>query len=77
MMPISNGICQYVWKDAVLNKNICHFLGLSPGALSGKKFQSIGTYTNDATLCSGVFPAKRARWQSRVLDFFAGFTDKG
>ena len=24
-MPISNGICQYVWKDAVLNKNICHF----------------------------------------------------
>ena len=24
MMPISNGICQYVWKNAVLNKNICH-----------------------------------------------------
>ena len=27
MMLIRNSICQYVRKNAVLNKNICHFLG--------------------------------------------------
>ena len=56
MMLISNGICQYERKYAVLNKNICHSLGPSLSALSGKKFQSTGTYTNDATLHSGFFP---------------------
>ena len=58
-------------------QNICHFSGPSPSALCGKKFQTTGTYTNDATLHSGFFPAKRARWRFRVLDFFPGFTDKG
>ena len=29
------------------------------------------------SLRSGFFLAKRARWRSRVLDFFPGFTDKG
>ena len=48
LMPISNGICQYLRKNAALNENICHFLGPSPSALSGKKFQSTGTYTDDA-----------------------------
>ena len=42
-----------------------------------KKIQTTGTYTNDATLRSGLFSAKRARRRSRVLDFFPGFTDKG
>ena len=60
MMPISNGICQYVWKDAVLNKNICHFWDRHR-ARYPEKIQSTGTYTNDATLRSGFFPAKRAR----------------
>ena len=32
------------------------FLGPSPSALFGKKFQSTGTCTNDATLRSGFFP---------------------
>ena len=35
------------------------FLGPSPNALSGKIFQSTGTYTNDATLRSGFFSMKR------------------
>ena len=36
-----------------------------------EKIQSTETYTNDATLRSGfLFSAKRARWRSRVLDFF-------
>ena len=40
MVQISNGICQFVRTFAVLNKNICHFLGPSPSALSGKKFKA-------------------------------------
>ena len=55
MMLISNGICQFVRIYAVLNKIICHFLGPLPSALSDKKFQSTGTYTNGATLRSGFF----------------------
>ena len=35
---------------------IREFLGPSPSALSGKKLQSTGTYTNDVTLRSGFFP---------------------
>ena len=42
---ILNGIYQYVRKYAVLNKNICHFLGPSPSAFR-KKIQNMGTYTN-------------------------------
>ena len=49
---------------------IREFLGPSPSEISGKKIQSAETYINDATLRSGFFSAKRARWQSRVLDFF-------
>ena len=37
VMLISNGICQYEGKDAVLNKNICHFSGPSPSVFCGKK----------------------------------------
>ena len=46
MVQISNGICQYERKYAVLNKNICHFLGPWPSVFSGKKIQSTETYTN-------------------------------
>ena len=52
-------------RHALLNKNICHFLGPWPRAISGKNIQSTETYTNDAMLHSG----KRARSRSRVLDF--------
>ena len=60
MMLISNGICQYVWKYAVLNENTCHFLGPSPSVFSGKKIQSTETYTSNATLRPGFF-RKHAR----------------
>ena len=46
MVLISNDICQYVWKCAVLNKNICHLLGPWPSVFSGKKIRSTETYTN-------------------------------
>ena len=77
MMPIPNGICQYVRKYAALNKNICHFLGQSPSALSRKKFQSIGTQTNDAMLCSGFFPRNALGDGPAFWISFPGFTDKG
>ena len=78
MMPISNSICQYVWKDAMLNKNICHFLGPSPSALSGKKFQNMGTYTKwcNAALWS-FFPQNALGDGPAFWIFFPWFTDKG
>ena len=76
-MPISNGICQYVWKDTVLNKNICHFLGPSPSALSGKKFESTGTYKNDATLRSRFFSRETRSVTVPRFGFYPEFTDKG
>ena len=67
---ISNGICQYERRYTVLNKNICHFLGPSPSAISGKKIQIMGTYTKWCNAVLWIFSAKRARWWSRVLDLF-------
>ena len=60
VMPISNGICQYVWKDAVLNKNICHFLGPLPSALSEKKSKAQEHIQMMQRYALG-FSAKRAR----------------
>ena len=69
IMLISNDMCQYKRKYAVLNKNICHFLGSSPSALSGKnpKHRKIYKWYNAALW---FFPGKRARWRSHFLDFF-------
>ena len=58
-------------------KNICHFLGPSPSALSGKKFQNMGTYTKWCNAALWIFSAKRARWRSRVLDFFSRIHGSG
>ena len=54
-MLISNGICQYKGEICRAKQKYMPFSGPSPSALSGKKFQTTGTYTNDATLRSGFF----------------------
>ena len=71
MMLISNGICQYEGRYAALNKNICHFLGLSPSVFSEKnpKHGNIPIIQYDATLRSGFFFFGKHAW-CRVLDFF-------
>ena len=50
MKPILNGICEYEKKYAILNKNICHFLGPSPSAFWEKnpKHWIIYNWCNDA-----------------------------
>ena len=64
-MQISNGICRYERKYAVLNKTIgtvikCHFW-------ENPKHRNI---QNNPMLRSGFFFANHARWWSRVLDLF-------
>ena len=50
MMPISNGICQYVWKDAVVNKNISHFWDHHRARFLEKNSKAQEHIQNDATL---------------------------
>ena len=52
MVQISNGICQYQRKYAVLKKIYAVFCGPWPSVISGKNIQS--TKTNDATLRSRI-----------------------
>ena len=79
MILIWNGICQYVQKYAVLNKNICHFLGPSPSALSGKKFHNMGTYnTKWCNAALWIFFSPNALGDGPAFWIFSpGFTDKG
>ena len=58
MMLISNGICQHERKYAVLNKNICHFLGQRDLRKKSKARKHIQI---DPMLRSGFFSAKHAR----------------
>ena len=67
MVPCQLG--QYERTNAVLNKNICHFLGPSPSAISGKKSKAQKYIQMQRRCTLDVFSAKRARWRSRVLDF--------
>ena len=69
MMPISNDICQYEGKYAVLNKNLCHFF-------PKKKIQSTETYTNDTTLRSGFSRKTRSVMVPR-FDFFSRIRGEG
>ena len=57
MVHISNGICQYEMKFAVLNRNVCHFLDHEENFLK-KKIQSTETYTPRL-----IFSAK-SMWKS-------------
>ena len=59
-MLISNDICQYERKYAVLNKNICHFLRPWPSVFS-EKTQSTETYTNLLNAALWIFSEKHAR----------------
>ena len=68
-MPIFGEICRAEQK-------YMPFLGPSPSALSGKKFQSTGTYTNDVTLRSEFFP-ENALGDGPACWVFSRFTDKG
>ena len=58
VMPMR--ICQYAGKYAVLNKNICHFLGPSPSAISGKKSKA-QKHMQMIQRCALDFSGKRAR----------------
>ena len=71
MMLISNGIWQYVWKYAVLNKNICHFWDHHRPSFP-ENIQRTETYTNDATLRSGFFCRKT---RSMMVPRFGFFKD--
>ena len=65
-------------KYAVLNKNICHFLGPSPSAISGKKTKAWEHIQNDAVLRSGFFFSENTLGNGPAFwIFFPGFTDKG
>ena len=78
MVQISNGICQYERKYAVLNKNICHFLGPWPSVFSGKKIQSTETYTNLLNAALWIFfPQNTLGDGPAFWIFFPGFKDKG
>ena len=62
-------------KYAVLNKIICNFLRPSLCAISGENPTHRNIYKwHNAALW--IFFEKHARWRSRVLDFFSGFTNK-
>ena len=74
-MLISNGICQYERKYATLITNICHFLGLSPSAFSGKSKAQKHMQIN-LMLRSGFFRKTRSVTVPRY-GFFSRFTDKG
>ena len=75
MVLISNGICQYEGRYAALSKNICHFLGPSPSAISGKNPKHRNIY-NGVTLRSGFFFRKTRSVTIPRFGFFPGFTDK-
>ena len=55
MILISNGICQYEGKYAVLNKNICHFLDHHRAWFSEKKSTAEKHIQIDSMLRSGFF----------------------
>ena len=71
MILISNGICQNEGKYAALNKNICHFLGPSPTALSRKNSKAQEHIQIDAMLRSGFFR------NTRSVPRFGFFQDAG
>ena len=77
IVQISNGICQYERKYAVLNKNLCHFLGPWPSMISGKKSKAQKRIQNDATLRYGFFFPENALGDGPAFWIFPGFTDKG
>ena len=57
---------------------IREFLGPSPSALSGKKFQSTGTYKSKMMQrCARIFSGKTRSVTVQRLRFFPRFTDKG
>ena len=60
MMLIRNGICEYVRKYAVLNKNICHFLGPSPSVLSVKNLKHGNVYKLMQCCALDFFPKTRS-----------------
>ena len=76
MMPILNGACQYVWKDAVVNKNTCHFFGPSPSALSEKKFKA-QEHIQMRQRCALDFFPSNTLGDGPAFWIFPGFTDKG
>ena len=63
-------------EDTVLNKNICHFLGSSPSALSGKNpnHRNICQWCNAAL---GIFFCETRLVTVPRSGFFPGFMDKG
>ena len=72
------GICQYDGKYAVLNKNLCHFLGPWPSVISGKKFQSTETYRNLLNAALRIFFSQKTLGDGSAFWIFSpGFTDKG
>ena len=70
MVQISNGICQYPRKYAVLNKNICHFLGPWPSVIFGKKIHSTETYTNLLNAALRIFFPQKTLMIPRFGFFF-------
>ena len=71
MVQISNGICQYERKYAVLNKNICHFLGPWPSVFSGKKSKAQKHIQIFSMLRSGFFFRKTRSVMVPRFGFFS------
>ena len=71
-----------IWRRIYQSeKNMCYFLNRHLARFP-EKIQSTATYymlhIQVMLRCAlDFFSAKRARWRSRVLDLFPGFTDKG
>ena len=73
----ANFKCQYVWKDAVLNKNICHFWDRHRARFPEKNSKTWEYIQIDAILRSGFFFRKTRSVMVPRFGFFPGFTDKG
>ena len=68
MVQISNGICQYERKYAVLNKNICHFLGPWPSVYLEKNPKHRNIYKSSQCCALDFFPQNTLS-DGPVLDF--------
>ena len=77
MMSISNDICQYVWKDAVLNKRYAILWDRHRARFPKKKSKTWEHIQNEATLRSGFFSRETRSVTVPRFGFFPGFTDKG
>ena len=76
MMLISNGICHYEGKYAVLNKNICHFWDRHRARFPEKNSKA-QEHIQMIQRCALDFSRETRSVTVPRFGFFPGFTDKG